>query len=804
MRTERLTQSKAAPARDSLMEDVGGSEVRTLGQSPNLTDEFRHGIVVGRAWKHSGDASLWFGFEQDHFERMRATGKTAPVNPVVFIRKASRSLLPQPAVQLSPTPSIQDLRLVRTAPGLESNLKEFQRLATGPLADYSAEEIRQLMGRPELTRDYVATHIAPRLGELDRTVDRLGDEPHFLIAVQLAHFMLSCKPGTTEYQALTAFVREKELIQIWPNLVPADLARLRRLYPFIPTWPNGVKSPTCMSLRTEIPSNDAATRVWRDIVRDIETLAKIPLTDIHLERVAIERAEQDRMKGAVLVEATGTFANIVPRLAVMTGVDGMRGRDIHLVAKHYSSAPVIADAIRRVFGAEVIVEKDDPLAVLRATCERVTRELGERQKETPGAEPARILLHVEGVKGFWPWLNEHAQAHPNIAAISVSHTSSDGRDFRKTIGDHCAFQMELMAFSPAKIRDERLRFEQSFTALVDALGKALPGMAVYNRPWVIMGYGSIIGPAMAAALKTLKVPYAVCERDPDRRREAAEIDGHPTVDNLTGYYDQNPCIVDCAGAEVLGGKEMQKFTGNPLLMSLGSGRYGFDMEYLEAKSNERADTVNGREVGRLGWLPIVSYAIEGERGPATFMTVADGYVANLAFPEPHQSTYSMSTQLLAWEALRQGIYHYEQKHASVHVLRALDIVPTSTPSGGVTRRLCLYSRDFEGDPGSSVTDHYQDAGGSIVPMLSAPFEIHHFVPAKFLAAQKRPYQHLQPAYWSGWDTFEGLGDQAQVTAKSLTERFGVPRLPPSVALTQRAVLPAPPAGRRRGARSDAG
>jgi S-adenosylhomocysteine hydrolase len=570
------------------------------------------------------------------------------------------------------------------------------------LPSYSLVEMGRLLRAEEeqegvsidsyrLTDDYVKDLAGTRVAQLERAVDRRGDEPHFLFAAHFAHYLLGLPVGTSEADAIDGFMRDERCAvqYLWPDIELEDFERLRRIYPFIPRWPTGYKTAESLSFNTKNASDD-----YKQYIEEIRALEMIPMTDRTLETVSALRGERGQMKDVSLFECTGIFSDLVPRLELMIAVDELDGKRVDIVSKHYSTDERVASVVRRVFGAKIETFEGDR-ELLAASKERVA-------KMTEAAGPSdTVAVHIEGIKSFWPWFADHKRAHPGVDMIAVSHTSSDGRDLLRNVEGDMPTVFELMCLSEAKIRDERARFKQTFQWLLHEVGDKSHD-AIYDRHFLIMGYGNIVGPAMVDALQGKDVKdFVVYDIDPERRA-AARAAGLTVIDTLDGEYDRSPFIISCAGDTTLDAEKLARFTGHPTLMSLGSGRYEFDMEYIERESAKTVG-LKSRESGQLGHQPIVEYYLPNG---THFTAIADGYVANLAYPRPNIPAYSVTTPLLVWESIRQAKYHLDLakrapegwKRMTPHLLRAVDI---DVSNAGV-RTIRLLPRGVESMDDSAV------------------------------------------------------------------------------------------------------
>ncbi len=636
---------------------------------------------IGRGWlRRTEDVTVYAGFDANAFSRAQAARPAAKHRDgsLAWMVEAVRAL--DPPASAGPGTAPRQGALQRA-----TDRRRLLELARGPMASYSLTEIGRWLAasgeEPRFTPPYVRS-LAKTAGSLGRPVDRYGEEPHFLFAAHLAFYLLGVPNGTTEAEALDGFVRDPRIaaLYLWPDFEPEDLERLRTIYPFIPRWPEGRKTEDCLSLSTRFPET-VRGRLYSDLVREIRALAQIPMTDAVLEDLAAIRDERDLMRNARLVECTGIFADLVPRMELMLSADGLDGHDVHIVSKHYSTDPLVAQTVARVFGAKIeVVEGDEELvAHTKAAIEHATEQ---------GRDRAPLVAHIEGIKSFWGWLAEHQRRHPEVRMVGVSHTTSDGRDLLASLegtSGTAPLPVELMSLSPAKAKDERNRFKHTFGRLLYDVGDALND-TIFNRHFLVLGYGSIIGPAMCDALDAADVrDVVVYDPNPERRAAAREA-GFQVIDTLDSEYDRSPFIISCAGTQTLGPEQLDRFTGHPTLLSLGSGRYEFAMDHLEEQA--RSPGVTRREIGLLGHQPIVEYTLPSG---TTFTALADGYVANLAYPRPTIPAYSVTTPLLVWEAIRQGIHHLENGRMGTHMFRTIDI----DVSDGGARWLTLYPREVE-------------------------------------------------------------------------------------------------------------
>ncbi|HSI04619.1 MAG TPA: hypothetical protein VLC93_09090, partial [Myxococcota bacterium] len=131
--------------------------------------------------------------------------------------------------------------------------------------------------------DLRANELAPYL---TRPVDRMGNEPNYLLAAQLARFLLGAEPGTSFSSAVADF---KELAwdaslapQGWTDFTVADAERLSRIYTFIPCWHTGAKGPYDLGI-DDLPE---------DIHSRFTKLAQVPFSTSIMRDYAALRGER--------------------------------------------------------------------------------------------------------------------------------------------------------------------------------------------------------------------------------------------------------------------------------------------------------------------------------------------------------------------------------------------------------------------------------------------------------------------------------------------------------------------------------
>jgi len=592
-----------------------------------------------------------------------------------WLAEAARALAPAPRAISAP------VRVDGLQAAVDKRL--FRDRMAGPMARYSVEEIRRTLvdDHPHLTADYVASSLAPKLSSV-RPVDRYGAEPNLLLAAHIAHAMLGAPPGRTEAEVLQQVLdRDIDLEWFWPGLGPSELDNLRRAYPFIPKWSAGTKSPSDLSLGATPDSGPATADalLTEHFERSVSTLAGIPLVHKTLRDINTIRDEHDSLAGCRLVETAALVADRIPLLTEWLSTDGLRGSDISIIGKHYSADPTVVDVMRRVFGVNVVIASDDE-TVLSETKKAV------KQACEPTADGTRtpLLCHLEGV-GAWHWLADKKKSDPELPIAGVSHTTSDGRQLLGPDGAAMPFSVEMMSTSKAKRKDERMRFRQTFLSLLMKVGEALDA-PIFEKRFVVLGYGGIIGPSAAKALEGMGVDFAVYDTDPKRREQAA-ADGIPVIDSLDGEMDRELFVLGCAGARTVTGDEIERMTKPSTFLSLGTGRREFDMARVVARATDDKGVVNRSVTGKVGHQPVCEYTMTKSSGAKiTHTFLADGYVANLAFTKPTITNYGILTDALISEAVRQAKWRLDEGQSGAHALEAIqiDLSPKPKPRRVIT------------------------------------------------------------------------------------------------------------------------
>jgi S-adenosylhomocysteine hydrolase len=520
----------------------------------------------------------------------------------------------------------------------------FTKLMRKDMAGYSIEEIRRFLevDRPHLSEAYVRDVLAPKL-DLDRPIDRFGAEPRFLVAAKLAHHMLGAPVGQTEAQALASFIERDPMLRVvWPELSIADLPRLRAIYPFLPSWESGKKSPKDLSLEKPYDNDTPLeVRVWLQTVLDgLDALAQIPLASPVIEKVNELRGERGGLAGTRILDISHALADKIPMLQSLIAYDGVAGADIRFLCKHYAADDRVMDVMRRVFGVR-IERADDDQSISGLTREAVL--------EAVDGDDRPLLIHMGGVHE-WRFIDEVAKAHPEVPIAGVSHTTSDAKDVLE--GPDVSIPLEMMSLGPAKQNDERDRFRHSLRALIDRLGHALDE-AIYQRRFLLEGYGRIMGPAMAEALAGMGVDFAVNDPAPDRDLAARER-GLETVPGIDSEAGRKLIVIGASNGSAMSPEEIEKIEKPAIFIQVQTGREAFPMEWVEEKSKGPDGVPRRQVIGWLGHQPIVEYTLTLDAREVKHTFVSDGYVANLAFPRPAITEYSIFTNVLILESLRQS------------------------------------------------------------------------------------------------------------------------------------------------------
>ena len=590
------------------------------------------------------------------------------------------------------------------------------------LQGYTLEEsLRLLKGHdPGITRDFFHQQVVPlllprvRLDVLSRDACD-GPERHFLFAAHLARFMMGAEPGATEDEVVQRFLDHPQgyARQAWRELSGTlleqgscreavfdrtQLGILRQIYPFIPLWEGGIKTERDYLISEKrVCSDPEANRLWRSVHESLSKLASIPMVDPLLAEAETHRANasgkqlDELMLGAHVVEVVGVFADSIPRIGTLEHRYRVRGRDITLSAKDYSGSETAIDVLARVYGVRARVLPSDGTVL----GDWAMNEVAEEAKRAKG-EP--LIVHIEGVKNFWTRLAAFQEKNPKVKLVCVSHTTSDGRDLLESKEAQTALLTELMSMGDAKANDERERFRVTFSSLFTQLlyETRLP---LLEWAHVVVGRGKIVGHAAEKAFKALELDVRV--RDPryddqpgkQGARAAAQAEGLNLIDDLSELSGRPLVLWSCAGLRTVGEQELQGLAGGPpvMLVSLGSGEYDFDMEWI------RNHATFAHVSGALGDMPIIEYTLEFPQGPLRVLAVAAGKVANLAFLHPTPGPYAATTPLLIEESMLEGVWRSRrgERGAQTQACTQIDILPsgqrliTLEPLGGGTQPLEL-------------------------------------------------------------------------------------------------------------------
>jgi hypothetical protein len=586
---------------------------------------------------------------------------------------------------------------------LEARAKDqrtFRVLASGEMAGYSVEEIRRSLvaDHPHLTRAYVEK--AVRIEE--RPIDRFGSEPRFLVAAHLAHHFLGAEVGRTEDEAFASFLASNPSVaKVWPEFGPKDLPKLRRIYPFIPEWTGGIKMQADLSLAR--PYDNATSIREREkidhLLRGLDELKKIPLHSPILDWVNELRDEEGALTGARYVDVSHALADKIPFLQSLIAYDGLRGKDIRFISKHYAAEPRVMDVMRRVFGAHVteVPPRGTDLPIGEDADRVLEREAKEAILAAVEKEDGRpLLVHMGGVH-IWHWLDALKRENPEVLIAGVSHTTSDGRDLIGE-GGALSFPCELMSMALAKIEDERERFKHSLMMLLGKVEEELD-RAIRARRFIVKGFGNIMGPAMAAALEAMGVDFAIHDIDPAARQRARDA-GYEVIEDLRGEKDRSLVVLGCATGRAVTPEEIVQLEKPAIFLQVQTGRDAFPMSWVEAQSRDARRILERQFVTYIGHQPVFDYRIDrGKRKPKVAHTfIADGYVANLAFPRPNNTETSILTSLLIEESLRQSMWRLrrlakgDEAQKGAHRLESLRISVTPDKP---RRLISLFARSVE-------------------------------------------------------------------------------------------------------------
>jgi hypothetical protein len=519
----------------------------------------------------------------------------------------------------------------------ESDLSRLSSVLTEH-PELSLEEARRGL---RLGRSYVNEILRPQL-ELDRPVDRLGEEPNFLFAAHLAaHLMRS----TGDLEARLKSFDSPAVHEFWGReLELEDFRLLQKAYPF---------------LAEDVSLDDLPA----DLKSHFESLAAIPFES---EMIASWRAGakgKPVLEGGRLVTVDHALADKLAFYRHLIVHEGARGEDIHVLWKNYSADPLVVSLADRCLGLSAEVASGD--TDLESRTKVVTEALASDGSDQP------ILVHLQGVKA-WGWLDALAAKHPKVVIDGVSHTTSDADEIRDGKVELSHVSASVMADSEAKIRYERFMFGASFERVLERLPDTfnldLPGLD--DRHLVLFGgAGKIIGSGVADALLRMKESSAdgqglfekVTLIDPafsepafaERKKELetagfSVVAGKELPDELRS---DRLFVVNATAFDVLSSSDYSKLEAPDLVfMNLGTGQKGASMGEVSAKASAR------RQIGPKGHQPSVAYDLDSLR----LYALGDGYPYNLTERHPNPSTYSDFNNLL----IILGLHHAKEKRES--------------------------------------------------------------------------------------------------------------------------------------------
>lgn len=262
----------------------------------------------------------------------------------------------------------------------------------------SVEELRRIFAqnRPHMTADYCRAlpFVLDESGAItqvrkpqwpERDVDRMGPEPHFLFAAQLAYQLLDAPEGANYESVLRSWRatwygywnHNECMAQDYQHadlLTPLHIERLHQAYPFIPLWPDG-KRPhdalTLEDLRTAVYKRQVGIDPAdaRFIATQLEDLRKIPLYEEEYRWYAWKTRpiETGALAGAVQVETEQGINDKFAAKRFEILVDKARGSDTYNIIKHYSADDGVIDVLQRCLGIHVERADPDNIAALTKT-----------------------------------------------------------------------------------------------------------------------------------------------------------------------------------------------------------------------------------------------------------------------------------------------------------------------------------------------------------------------------------------------------------------------------------------------------
>jgi hypothetical protein len=362
---------------------------------------------------------------------------------------------------------------------------------------------------PHLTRTYVDRHVRPRL-RLDRPVDRRGEEPNLLLAIQITDVMLRAPVGCT-YQRLIGRLHRHipELRAYWPDFGVAELELLQRVYGFIPRWavPDALlgwqdeewcSGPKCR----KTPSDPTPEIVPEDLAGVLRDLRLIPFRSKLLDRRDELRGEGPVLAGRDVVSVELASNDVVGYLDHLIGSLGADGARTTIIWKPYADDPdhpadrLIPSLCQRMFGVRSI----EPPASERLAS--ITEAELLRTVENAKRDGRGVAAHILGVQD-WTGIGRIIAEHPDVPFLITAHTSSDADAYEKA--GLSGVSLVDMANSRAKHIYEREMLADGFQAALLEIEHAL-NLDIRHRDYLIHGMGRTVGPAALRALLRLDIP----------------------------------------------------------------------------------------------------------------------------------------------------------------------------------------------------------------------------------------------------------------------------------------------------------
>ena len=530
-----------------------------------------------------------------------------------------------------------------------------------------------------------ATELAPHL---NRSIDRLGDEPNVLLAAHFASFLFGLPEGTTYASAVAEFKETFDSKGLrafgWNDFSTRDADLLREVYPFIPEWSLGKKGPYDLGIG-DLPE---------DLRLRLAALSQVPLATPLMQRYAEIRGERGALAESLLVTTEHALADKVDLFRHLTLHSGLAGRDIRVVWNPHSADPLVIDLCERMFGVQShrlsLEGGRQPHEDLQWTAGGLLEQavIEANLDASMGAKPRAVSVHLQGVHA-WGLVGELRQRYPEVPINACSHTTSEVPEIDAMPAGLEQVALTIMATSEAKCRYERFVFTPTLMGLFPEIEKLLEGevdvLRTGRRYLVYGGAGKIIGSAVVDGLLALGQSIAVVDpflATPEGRAERASLvaRGVDIVDEATLGRElarEGLFIINATGNDAFGHDDYVRLKHKTVLMNLGNGQTGFSLHHLERLAFEtatggmqRRQLVGDSERNQRSYVYKI---LNGDGAPVDVVALGDTAVYNLGERAPNPRSLSAFNNLLIVESLHQAVHDRDRGQLGPRVLGSVQV-----------------------------------------------------------------------------------------------------------------------------------